>query len=256
MALEAATYIHQLDASNPPGTDQIRQADDHLRLIKAAIKATFPNITGPVTASQTTLNTPQGVPVGIISIWYGNAGSVPSGYTICNGATVALSDGSGTIVTPDLRNLVVMGAGGLAAQGTAFGASTVTSTSTAAGGHTHVIGGGDHTHNVTVAPYALTIADMPAHQHGSGITPDNTGNPYPNGSNAGSGTPVQKAAGGGGNPTPNTLSVGGGTPHGHAGSTADTASHVHTISTFADHQHQTQVSLYQPALALHYIMRV
>lgn len=42
MGLESATYISQLDASNPLGSDPKSQGDDHLRLIKAAIKATFP----------------------------------------------------------------------------------------------------------------------------------------------------------------------------------------------------------------------
>lgn len=57
MALETATYINGLVSSNPPGTDQISQADDHLRLIKATVLATFPNITGAVTATHSAINT-------------------------------------------------------------------------------------------------------------------------------------------------------------------------------------------------------
>jgi hypothetical protein len=56
MPLETATYINQLDAANPLGSDPIASGDDHLRLIKAAVKATFPNITGPVTATQAEIN--------------------------------------------------------------------------------------------------------------------------------------------------------------------------------------------------------
>ena len=56
MALETATYIDGLNASNPAASDAISTADDHLRLIKSTIKATFPNITGPVTATQAVLN--------------------------------------------------------------------------------------------------------------------------------------------------------------------------------------------------------
>jgi len=52
MALETATYIDGLNASNPAASDAISTADDHLRLIKSTIKATFPNITGPMTLSQ------------------------------------------------------------------------------------------------------------------------------------------------------------------------------------------------------------
>lgn len=57
MALESATFINGLVASNPTSTDALAQADDHLRLIKSTIKATFPNITGAVTATHTQLNT-------------------------------------------------------------------------------------------------------------------------------------------------------------------------------------------------------
>lgn len=57
MGLESATYINGLVETNPTSSDNANQGDNHLRLIKAALKATFPNITGPVTATQATLNT-------------------------------------------------------------------------------------------------------------------------------------------------------------------------------------------------------
>jgi microcystin-dependent protein len=45
MGLENATYIDGLNASNPVGNaDDISQGDDHLRLIKAVLKNTFPGI--------------------------------------------------------------------------------------------------------------------------------------------------------------------------------------------------------------------
>lgn len=47
MGLEVATYISDLVSSNPPGTDKRKQGDDHLRLIKAAAQATFPNASRP-----------------------------------------------------------------------------------------------------------------------------------------------------------------------------------------------------------------
>lgn len=43
MSLEAATYISQLVAANPAAGDNASQGDDHLRLVKAALQATFPN---------------------------------------------------------------------------------------------------------------------------------------------------------------------------------------------------------------------
>lgn len=57
MGLEAATFINQLVATNPVGaTDPKSQGDDHLRLIKSALQATFAAITGAVTATHTELN--------------------------------------------------------------------------------------------------------------------------------------------------------------------------------------------------------
>lgn len=56
MGLEAATYIHELVASNPAGGDPRQQGDDHIRTIKGALKNTFPNISGPMTRTHTELN--------------------------------------------------------------------------------------------------------------------------------------------------------------------------------------------------------
>jgi hypothetical protein len=56
MPLETATFIDGLVSANPAGADAKSTADDHLRLIKSTVKATFPNITGAVTATQAELN--------------------------------------------------------------------------------------------------------------------------------------------------------------------------------------------------------
>ena len=61
MALESATYIDGLNASNPTGTDPKSQGDDHIRLLKSTVKATFPNISGAVTPTHTELNYVDGV---------------------------------------------------------------------------------------------------------------------------------------------------------------------------------------------------
>lgn len=47
MGLESATYISDLDASNPLSTDKKKQGDDHLRLIKSVLKTTIPNADRP-----------------------------------------------------------------------------------------------------------------------------------------------------------------------------------------------------------------
>lgn len=51
MALETATYIASLVTTNPDGTDQRTTADDHIRLIKATLKRTFPLLDGAVSLS-------------------------------------------------------------------------------------------------------------------------------------------------------------------------------------------------------------
>ena len=51
MGLETATWIDSLIVSNPDGSDQRSTADDHLRLIKACLKRSFPMIGGAVSAS-------------------------------------------------------------------------------------------------------------------------------------------------------------------------------------------------------------
>lgn len=56
MALETVTYISDLVVTNPAHSDGLNAADAHLRAIKSAIKTTFPNITGAVTATQADIN--------------------------------------------------------------------------------------------------------------------------------------------------------------------------------------------------------
>src|ERR1044072_9465938 len=56
MGLEAASFIHQLDANNPVSSDSKGQGDDHLRLIKFCVQNTLPNVDGHVTASHTEFN--------------------------------------------------------------------------------------------------------------------------------------------------------------------------------------------------------
>lgn len=46
MGLESATYIESLDSANPAFNDPKAQGDDHLRLLKSTIKATFPGLAG------------------------------------------------------------------------------------------------------------------------------------------------------------------------------------------------------------------
>ena len=61
MGLETGTYISDLNSSNPVAGDPVNEGDDHIRLVKSTVKATFPSITGAVTATHTELNLLDGV---------------------------------------------------------------------------------------------------------------------------------------------------------------------------------------------------
>jgi microcystin-dependent protein len=258
MALESATYLSQLNPAFPASTDLLAQGDDHLRLIKAVLQATFPNINGPVSVTDEDINSVVSliasgsgglVPTGAITAWYGASGAVPTGWHICDGTTgIARSDGAGTISVPDLRNLVIMGAGTVAAQGATFGAENHTATTAPGGAHAHatVAGGGGHIHSgVTVAGHALTVGEMPSHDHTIG------GNP-----GTGGGSLMQTS--GGSASTIHVSSTGGGAAHSHDMSwpTTPDGTHTHATDTADAHTHGVTVPSYQPALALHYIMKV
>lgn len=58
MALESANWVSELDATNPPGTDLKKQGDDHIRMLKTVLKASFPGASkafyNPTTEAKTT----------------------------------------------------------------------------------------------------------------------------------------------------------------------------------------------------------
>lgn len=56
MGLETGTFISDLVSTNPTSGDAKSQGDDHLRLIKATLLATFPNVNGAVSATDEELS--------------------------------------------------------------------------------------------------------------------------------------------------------------------------------------------------------
>jgi microcystin-dependent protein len=56
MGLETGTYISDFNISNPAHTDSVSAADSHLRWIKSAVKASFPNVTGAVASTNAQLD--------------------------------------------------------------------------------------------------------------------------------------------------------------------------------------------------------
>ena len=125
MSLETATYINGLVPTNPLGSDPLADADGHLRLIKAALKATFPNITGEVSVTQADLNTLSGGVGTPGAVQFFASTSAPSGWLKANGAAVSRTtyaalfsaigvtfgagDGTTTFNLPDLRGEFLRG---------------------------------------------------------------------------------------------------------------------------------------------------
>ena len=82
-----------MNASNPAATDQIADADNHLRLIKSALLSTFPNVAGAVNATHTELNT----------VADGNTAATAT--TLVNSDQLVVND-SGTMVQVTLSDLL------------------------------------------------------------------------------------------------------------------------------------------------------
>lgn len=148
MAVENPLYIHEFNEHWPDGLDAKSQGDDHIRNIKAALKRTFPKVTGATQATHKDMDkliTPgvTNVP-GMIMMWPYGAETVPGGWKVCNGVGT-LRDGR---AVPDLRDRFVVGAGN---------SYPVASTG----------GTASHTPAVTVAAHAITVDEMPAHTHGT-----------------------------------------------------------------------------------------
>lgn len=61
MGIENVDYVSQLEEKNPLGSDPIAKGDDHIRLIKATLKNTFPKLDGEVEATPEDLNALVGI---------------------------------------------------------------------------------------------------------------------------------------------------------------------------------------------------
>ena len=101
--------------------------------------ATYDNIYGIIGVQASAGTT---IPTGLISIWYGSIGSVPSGWYLCDG----------TNGTPDLRDRFVVGAGSTYSVSATGGATSATLVTGNLPSHTHTYsgttatGGGSHSH--------------------------------------------------------------------------------------------------------------
>lgn len=270
MSLETAQYIHQLVPSNPSGADRLKDGDDHLRMIKSALKNTFPGITGPLDASvtHTLLNSLAAllIPIGLIGLWSGAEDTVPSGWAIMDGRQVTSSDGSRTFNTPDWRDRVPVGVSPSRALGVPFGGSSKTVTSEVSGGHGHTAStsaAGSHSHGGATGGTGLTVAQIPSHSHNTAQI-SSTANPLSSSPQSpvaqrgtyGNDTEYLMTASAGGSWAGPSESVGSGAAHAH-GIGAD-GSHTHpvTVDGVGGHSHQLTVDVTQPSVAAYFIMKI
>ena len=182
------------------------------------------------------------MPPGGIIMWSGPSTSIPTGWKLCDG----------TLSTPDLRNKFIIGAtasSGSLPPGSSGGSTT--KTTALSGAHTHaavINASGDHTHSITVAGHALTVAEMPSHTHTMYFdvdTPDGgSGDTAYNNANAISGGRSSQ-----------TTSTGSGQTHTHTASSALSGLHTHTGSILEDGAHTHTVDVTPPYYALCFIMK-
>jgi microcystin-dependent protein len=243
MALETASYINGLVPANPLGADPIAQADDHIRLIKSTLKATFPNISGPVTLNQAQLNA--AAPIGSIVMWF--QGSLPSGWVLCNGQTVAKSDGSGNITTPNLLDRLPIAAGGSYGLNTTAGNRFPVITWNQMPVHNHAANTdtvGNHTHHVVG-----NTGGAGGHSH----TLPNLGSVQAGSDNGGANVPVNTGYGSGRLLSP-TDPVG---DHGHYFEVDSwgAGSHAHGVSV-GNAGSSSPMDVLNPVYGLYFIMKV
>lgn len=153
-------------------------------------------------------------PSGGVIIWSGSVVAIPNGWVICDGANG----------TPDLRDKFIIGASstGAFSVGDQGGAQT----------HTHVgssSSAGSHAHTITVNGHAITINEMPQHEHGNGYGTNQPSAPLWNQRPA-SGTDRFDNNTANPNIEAMTSLVGGGQPHPHTASSANAGAHTHPIA--------------------------
>lgn len=264
MSLETASFIHQLNPSNPSGADKLKEGDDHIRLLKAVLRNTFPGLNGPLDPSITPefLKGLAGqlVPAGIISLWHGAADKVPTGWALCDGTEVPASTGGGTVKTPDLRGRVPVGVSADYALLSTFGNKQATITTETAGAHTHeasTAAAGGHDHGGKTGDVSLTVDQMPNHDHGNGIV-DNDASFFPYGTKPSPPKQLDPAGASHGTVAIQgiTEAVGGGKPHSHTITAVEAHSHTVTVKQADGHAHKATLDLLQPSIALHFIIKV
>lgn len=169
---------------------------------------------------------------GMIVLWSGSQGSIPSGWVLCDG-----NNGS-----PDLRDRFIVGAGNSYAVGNAAG--SITKATDAQGAHSH---------SNNTGSTSLTTAQLPAHSHKMVSAEGNAGF---NGSDVTASSYINVVGRGSSNNESYSLqapATGSLPALGNTGETGTGGGHTHTISGDGTHTHNVDVR--PPYYALCYIMK-
>jgi hypothetical protein len=182
MALETATYISDLNISNPAPGDVISQGDDHIRMAKSVLKNTFPGAAGqgfasPIAATEAELNRVQGVTSPIQTQLNVLAAVIPSGTKMPFYQASPPSGWTSTAIQNDSMMRVVTAAGTGGTSGAGSGHSPILNNVVTS--HTHVFTGDPlaaHTHTDSGHTHTI-IADIGAGGDGFvGASNQNRGN--------------------------------------------------------------------------------
>lgn len=160
MTIESATYISSLNSSYPESTSQKKDGDNHLRLIKATLLATFPNINAAMTASDEELNFLVGVTSAVQTQINTKGAHAGQTWTGTHDFTVATASfGSPTMTTQAYGDNTTKGAT------TAFVVAAVIGASSNIPGQTGY-GGTSLSTDGTTAGWGIGSAALPLHALG------------------------------------------------------------------------------------------
>lgn len=145
MAIENSPYVSGLNTNIPANNDPRAEGAAQIRGVKTALKNSFPNLGGGVTATHTRMNEifdgKQDIKVGMIVMW--PEPTIPDGWASCDGEVY---NGYQTV---DLRDKFVMGKSD----------DTVVKDT---GGDSAP----DISANIKVKEHVLSEQEIPAHKHG------------------------------------------------------------------------------------------
>jgi len=192
MGLESATTIATLQSGNPTANDPTREGDDHMRMIKRVLKSVFPGSAGQgfaeaITASEAELNYVKGATSSIqeqlntLSNAIGETAGNPSVPAGTNMLVYGSSAPLGWTRRTDINDYAVVVESSLVNPGGGIGSDSPSS----------------HIHYHDTGSHALTIAEMPSHNHAIKMTTVNPGSTAPFNGSSGSDTEYTEYTGGG-----------------------------------------------------------